>query len=65
VAAPVAEVPQQAAVVENVVPQAATDGADLQPTAQGWSGLQSLLVAAGALLLLAAGLLSARRPEKE
>ncbi len=65
VAAPVVEAPQQAAVVENVVPQAATDGADLQPSNAGWSSLQLTLVAAGALLLLAAGLLSARRSQKE
>jgi hypothetical protein len=68
-AAPVAEVPQapavaapqQAAVVQNAVPQAATDGADLQPQAAGWAGLQPVLIGAGMLLLLAAGLLSGRR----
>lgn len=63
VAAPVAQAPQQAAVVQNVVPKAATDGADLQPqtAGAGLSGLQPALIGAGVLLLLAAGLLSARR----
>jgi hypothetical protein len=61
VAAPVAQAPQQAAVVQNVVPKAATDGADLQPQTAGLTGLQPVLIGAGLLLLLAAGLLSARR----
>ena len=57
------EAPQQAAVVQNAVPQAATDGADLQPQGAGWTSLQPVLIGAGALLLLAAGLLSARRTQ--
>ncbi|SES08704.1 hypothetical protein SAMN05216199_1917 [Pedococcus cremeus] len=61
VVAPAAQAPQQAAVVQNAVPQAATDGADLQPQGAGSTGLQPMLIGAGLLLLLAAGLFSARR----
>lgn len=61
VVAPAAQAPQQAAVVQNAVPQAATDGADLQPQGAGTTSLQPMLIGAGLLLLLAAGLFSARR----
>jgi hypothetical protein len=64
VAAPVAE-PQAAPVVENVVPQAATDGADLVATDQESGAVRGALLAAGALLLLAAGLLTARRSQSD
>lgn len=50
--------PQMGAVTENVVPRAATDGADL---ATGWSPVQSALVGSGFLLLAAAGRISVRR----
>lgn len=49
--------PVQAAAPSNVVPAAQTDGADLQ----GSSPLQPVLVGSGALLMMAAGLLSLRR----
>ena len=61
VVAPAAEQPAVGAVTENAVPQAATDGADLAQ-GTGWdAGLRYGLVAAGALMLMASGLLSLRR----
>jgi hypothetical protein len=60
-AAPAGAQPEVGAVNENVVPQAATDGADLMGAGRGWGGLRYGLVGCGALLLLAAGLLSVRR----
>lgn len=60
-AAPGAEQPELGAVNENAVPQAATDGADLMGGDSTWSGPRYGLVGSGALLLLAAGLMSMRR----
>jgi hypothetical protein len=59
---PAAEVtPEGGALTENAVPRAATDGADL--VGAGWTPLQSLLTGSELLLLLASGLMSARRLE--
>jgi hypothetical protein len=59
--APGAEQPELGAVRENAVPQAATDGADLMGGDSTRGAVRHGLVGSGALLLLAAGLLSMRR----
>lgn len=59
---PQAEVPELGAYQENIVPRAATDGADL--AASGWTPLRYLLSATGLVLVATSGLLSLRRTVK-